>query len=225
MCELLVDVDVVIKLAAYDLLGDVEHPGCDTGCSNGSGVIATTRFVAAKRLRRKAADPAGAEARLTDFLNDAVQIEPTEEELRLAAKIESEAAAIGLQLDSGESQLCAIAIARVTPVVLTGDKRAIAAAESLLGTVAELTALAERIACLEQAMQLAVERIGPLAVRGRVLAEPGMDTAVNICFQFTNPTVGTDFEPTGLASYVNDVRTRAPTLLIPGDTLALPSVA
>lgn len=132
MCELLYDVDVVIKLAVYDLLGDIEHPGCDPGCTATRGVIATTRFVAQKRVRRKASNPAGAEARLAAFLHDAVHVEPTEEELRLAAKIEAEAAEAGLQLDSGESQLSAIAISRGTSVVLTGDKRAIADRKSVV---------------------------------------------------------------------------------------------
>ena len=88
-------------------------------------------------------------------------------------------------------------IARSTPVILTGDKRAIAAAEALLETVAELAALTERIACLEQAITLAVERLGALPVRALVLAELGMDTAINICFQFTNPAVDATFEPSG----------------------------
>lgn len=225
MCELLLDVDVVMKLAAYGLLDVIAHPGCATDCSGRRGVIATTRFVARKRLRRKTADPESAQARLAAFLGDAVELEPTDDELGLAADIEAEAAIAGLELDSGESQLCAIAIARNTPALLTGDKRAIAAAEALLETVAGLAALTERIACLEQAMTLAVQRLGALPVRALVMAELGMDTAINICFQFTNPAVDETFEPSGLSSYINSVRASAPTLLIPGDMLELPSVA
>ncbi|MGY2702050.1 hypothetical protein [Nocardioides sp. HB32] len=225
MCELLLDVDVVMKLAAYDLLDVIAHPGCAPDCSGRRGVIATTRFVARKRLRRKTADTESAQARLAAFLGDAVELEPTDDELGLAADIEAEAAIAGLELDSGESQLCAIAIARSIPALLTGDKRAIAAAEALLETVAELAALTERIACLEQAMTLAVQRLGALPVRALVMAELGMDTAINICFQFTNPAVDETFEPSGLSSYINSVRASAPTLLIPGDMLELPSVA
>jgi hypothetical protein len=225
MCELLLDVDVVIKLAAYDLLDAIAHPGCAADCSGRRGVIATTRFVARGRLLRKAVDPSAAQAQLAAFLGDAVELEPTEDELRLAATIEAHAATAGLELDSGESQLCAIAICRSTPALLTGDKRAIAAAEALLETVAELAALTERIACLEQAMALAVDRLGALPVRALVLAELGMDTAINVCFQFTNPAIDAKFEPTGLSSYINSVRSSAPTLLIPGDRLELPSVA
>ena len=225
MCELLLDVDVVIKLAAYDLLDVIAHPNCAADCGGRRGVIATTRFVARKRLKRKAADPGAAHVRLAAFLGVAVELEPTEAELRLAATIEAQAATAGLELDSGESQLCAIAIARSIPVLLTGDKRAIAAAEALLETVAELAALTERVACLEQAMILAVERLGALPVRDLVLAELDMDTAINICFQFTNPAIDATFEPAGLRSYINSVRGSAPTLLIPGDRLELPLVA
>lgn len=188
-------------------------------------MIATTRFVAYKRLRRKSPDPQATQARLAIFLDDAIELEPTEDELRQAAVIEAQAVTAGLELDSGESQLCAISIARTIPILLTGDKRAIAAAEALLETVADLTALTERIACLEQAMTLAVERLGALSVRARVLAELNMDTAINICFQVTNPDVDATFEPTGLSSYINSVRASAPTLLIPGDRLELASVA
>jgi hypothetical protein len=114
MCELLLDVDVVMKLAAYDLLDVIAHPGCAPDCCGRRGVIATTRFVARKRLRRKTADTESAQARLAAFLGDAVELEPTDDELGLAADIEAEAAIAGLELDSGESQLCAIAIAQVS---------------------------------------------------------------------------------------------------------------
>jgi hypothetical protein len=224
MCELLLDVDVVMKLAAYNLLDVIAHPGCALECSGRRGVTATTRFVAQKHLRRKAANTGAAQARLAAFLGEAVELEPTDNELRLAASIEAEAAIAGLELDTGESQLCAIAVARSVPALLTGDKRAIAAAEAILEKVAGLAALTERIACLEQAMTLAVERLGALPVRAVVLAELGMDTAINICFQYTNPAVDGTFEPTGLQSYINSVRASAPTLLIPGDRLELPSV-
>lgn len=225
MCELLLDVDVVIKLAAYDLLEVIAHPNCAVDCRGRRGVIATTRFVANARLKRKAADPQAAHVRLVAFLGSAIELEPTEAELRLAATFEAQAATAGLELDFGESQLCAIAITRNIPVFLTGDKRAIAAAEALLDEVSELTALTERIACLEQAMALAVERLGALPVRDLVLAEPDLDAAINICFQATTPAVDRTFEPAGLSSYINSVRGSAPTLLLPGGKLKLPSVA
>lgn len=187
-------------------------------------MTATTKFVAHRRLERKAADRQAAQARLAAFLGDAVELEPTDGELRLAAAIEQGAALAGLELDSGESQLCSIAISRSVPALLTGDKRAIASAEALLETVAALGLLTQRVACLEQAMTLAVHRLGALPVKARVMAEPCMDTAISICFQLTDRAVEESFEPNGLPSYINSVRASAPTLLIPGDRLVLPSV-
>lgn len=225
MCELLLDVDVVIKLAAYDLLADVAHPGCETGCTRNMGVIATTKYVARRQVTRMASDGTGATARLDQYLASAQVLEPTEAELHVAATLEGEAAIAGVALDTGESQLCAIAILRGVPALLTGDKRAIAAAESLLATVPQLEALAERLACLEQAVMLAVERLGALVVRSRVVAEQGIDKTISICFQCTSASVPNTFEPTGLASYIKSLRSSAPTLLMPGDSLSIPSVA
>jgi len=221
MCELLLDVDVVIKLAAYDLLADITHPGCEPKCMRNTGVIATTKYVARGRLKRVATDATAATARLYQYLSSATVLEPTEAELQLAATLEGEAALAGVALDTGESQLCAIAILRGVPALLTGDKRAIAAAESLLATVPLLGELAARLVCLEQAVMLAVQRLGALVVRSRVLAEMEVDKAINICFQYTSPAVPDTFEPTGLASYIDSLRSSAPTLLMPGDSLTL----
>lgn len=225
MCEQLLDVDVVIKLAAYDLLDAIAHPACSQDCAGLRGVTSSTRFVAASRLRKRASDVPGALARLEAFLAEAAEIEPTEHELALAAVVETEAANAGLELDSGESQLCAIAVHRGVPLILTGDKRAIAAAEVLYSVITALAGLAGRIACLEQAIVLAVDRLGAQDVRARVLAELGIDVAINICFQVTNLNVDASFEPSGLASYIDSVRASAPTVLIEGDRLVLPSVA
>jgi hypothetical protein len=225
MCELLLDVDVVIKLAAYDLLTDIAHPGCGAGCERRPGVTAATKYVALSQLKRRASNADAAIARLDQYLASTAVLEPTEPELQLAAKLESEANCAGLALDTGESQLCAMAILRAVPAILTGDKRAIAAAESLAAKVPQLWALARRVACLEQAVTLAVARLGALAVRDRVLAEKEMDKAISICFQFANPSVPGTFEPTGLTSYINSVRSSAPTLMMPGECLAVPSVA
>lgn len=225
MCELLLDVDIAVKLAAYDLLDAISHPGCPDGCERTTGVTAATKYVARTYLRRRASDPENATERLDRYLDSASVLEPLDAELKLAARLESEAARAGVALDTGESQLCAIAILRGLPAVLTGDKRAIAGAESLLDAVPELRRLEQRIACLEQAVTLAVGRIGALLVRERVIAESRIDTAVSICFQFTRSAVSETFYPAGLASYINSLRASAPTLLMAGEVLAAPSVA
>lgn len=148
MCELLLDTDVLIKLAAYGLLDTIAHPGCAAGCDRRTGLVAAAAFVARKRLPRKAADPTGAVTRLEAFLAAAAALEPTADELALAAELEEAATRVGLDLDVGESQLCAIAVSRNRPVILTGDKRAIVAVEQLLNAVGAMIGLVRRMACL-----------------------------------------------------------------------------
>jgi hypothetical protein len=70
--------------------------------------------------------------RLDDFLASVELIEPTVEESTLAAEFESLALAAALPLDAGESQLCAVLVSRNLPLLVTGDKRAITALESLV---------------------------------------------------------------------------------------------
>lgn len=224
MCELLLDTDVLLKFASYGLLDAIAHPGCAPGCQRRAGFVAAASFVARKRLPKKAADPDAAAARLTTFLASAVVLEPSSEELAMAADFEAAANRAGVDLDSGESQLCAVALTRGRPIILTGDKRAIIAIERLLPTIGRLTALVERVACLEQAVKLTVSRLGALVVRGLVKAEQAADKAISICFQVKSDLVPNDFQPEGLDSYIASLRREAPAVLLPGVELDVSSV-
>ena len=223
MCEVLVDADVLIKLAGYSLLAAIVHPGCATGCRGKPALLAASRYVALSHLRKKAANAGRAISRLESYCGQAVLLEPSQAELRLAADLEEAAAMADVDLDVGESQLCAIALQRGLSALLTGDKRAIVAAESLLADRPVLEGLSSRLACLEQAMVLATRRLGPFTVRDLVLAERRMDKAIDICFQVTNPDPPDDFWPNGLLSYIRDLRKNAPTMLMPGDVLGIPA--
>ena len=224
MCEMFVDNDVLIKLSAFDLLHAIVHPDCAAGCQARAGVLGAAPFVVRKRLgKRVAGDPSEALSRFEAFMAEARLLEPSPEELETSVNLEEAALRLGAELDAGESQLCAISLHRGLPLVLTGDKRAIEAAERLLSEVPDLIRLTARLACLEQAAVLAVHRLGALEVRRRVVAQPEMDRALSICFSYTNPYVPDDFYPTGLKSYIEDVRKSAPTVLLPGLVLRLGS--
>ena len=188
-------------------------------------MVAASRYVARTQLRRKATDPSAAVGRLDAYCAKVAILEPSRVELELAAELEDDAARLGVDLDVGESQLCAIALNRGRPVLLTGDKRAIEATEKLTHEHKALTALRGRLACLEQAMLLAATRLGSLTVRARVLRERRIDMAVDICFQVTNPAFDGRFWPVGLSSYINDLRKIAPTMLSNGDTLNVGSAS
>lgn len=209
-----------MKLAAYGLYEVALHPNCMPGCNGCTGLIDAAQYVARKRLPTKASDATRALSYLESFIAAMVMLQPTDAELALAADFEAAAATLGVDLDTGESQLCAMAAYRGAPVILTGDKRAITAAEALLDKVDSISGLTGHLACLEQAMNLALDRYGAAVVRDRIVAEPRIDRALNICFSVSAaeaPDAALVSE--GLRSYLNDLRSRAPRLLLSGDVL------
>jgi hypothetical protein len=215
---LVIDTDVLIKCSCYSLLDEIGPPSATDG---NVGILGAARFVAGKHLEQRSnlTDRAAARHRFADYIRRVTILEPTDEELALASLFEEAGARLGLDLDVGESQLYAIAIRRSTPLVLTGDKRAIVGAESLQGETSQITALRGRIACLEQAIIGVTERIGVPATRMKICAEPRMDRSLTICFECHSPDNRMSFSADGLASYVRSLRAQAPTLLYTHDAL------
>lgn len=207
MPEAAIDNDVLIKAAAYGLLTATSE-----AFGGSVGVLGVARFVVTKRLEkdRRIADAAQATANWLGFLDGAEELEPSADELDLATAIEEAAAARGLPLDVGESQLCAIVITRQVRRLVSGDKRAVKAAEQLLPSVAALAAMSGAWVCLEQLVAALADRVDAEGIRVSICAEPDMDRALTICMSCgsTGPWSGE-----GIESYVNDLREHAPTLL------------
>lgn len=153
---------------------------------------------------RSLRDRAAAQARFEDLVEHVTWIEPTGDEVRLAAELEERALRGGFELDGGESQLAAIMIVRGSPLLLTGDKRAIVA----LGATAS-GRVDGRLACLEQLLATMCAVLGPDAVRVSVCAEPSVDRAASIAFSCRGPSG--DPAP-ALSSYVRHLRERSPAL-------------
>lgn len=206
--QTLVDNDVLIKGSAYALwaLLDEEMLGS-------VGVLGAARYVVPDAIQRNKIDQRG---RALDawcaLLSDAEELEPTADELQLATLLEESAHDLGIPLDPGESQLCAMAVHRPDSVMLTGDKRAIAAAERLRGLVGELARLDGRVACLEQLLQSLSVALGAEVVRGHVCSEPAVDRAISICFSCASQH-DASIDESGLASYIENLRSSAPRLL------------
>jgi hypothetical protein len=209
---LLIDTDVLIKCSCYSLLDQI---GLSEAVEENRGILGAARYMVMNYLekRGKINDRAGAQRRFAEFSGAVTILEPTEEELALASAIEEAGVRLDLDLDVGESQLCAIAIMRDTPRVLTGDKRAIVGLESMQQEIPRLTELRGRIACLEQALMAITKRIGARATREKVCAESQMDKSLTICFECRSPGNRADFSPDGLESYVRSLRSGASTLL------------
>lgn len=212
--ELFVDNDVLIKCSCYRFLPYIDAHRSDVPTV---AILGAARFVVRSHLARRGdiRDREAARTAFEEYLGSAIELEPTESELATATAIEEEALRRGLDLDSGESQLCAMALHRGLAIVLTGDKRAIMAIEQVSASIGTLTALQGRIACLEQAVNGIANRIGPACARSAICAEPKVDTAISICFECSRTTARADFSPEGLASYIEDLRSKAPTMLYP----------
>ncbi|MBZ5493802.1 MAG: hypothetical protein LAO76_23020 [Acidobacteriia bacterium] len=211
--NIVVDNDVLYKGACYGVLQEVVQ--AYTGTPATVGVLGAARFVVPKKIRKLALSrPLELVAQeLSGFLSAAVQLEPTDAEQNFAADLESAAQQLGLNLDTGESQLCAIAIQRVVAILLTGDKRAIAAMERLLDTEVRLQALCGRVRCLEQAFLCVLDRTGLEVLRPAICAEPSVDKTLTICFGCHSATTQRETVLEGLSSYIRSLRADATRVL------------
>src|SRR5208283_2145536 len=157
-----VDNDIVYKGVCYGILTDILQTHNGTG--GAIGALGTARFVVSKKIKKvklKRNESLVLE-QLQRFLSSSVELSPTEDEQQLAAEFEFAAQQFGVNLDTGESQLCAVTITRLIPKLLTGDKRAITAMERLLDVHPAFQALRGKVGCLEQAILNLVAR-GQLA--------------------------------------------------------------
>jgi hypothetical protein len=210
-----IDNDILFKGACYGLLVDLVSTVCP---ANGAvGVLGSARFVLPKKIAGSALrrDHASVLQALFEFLGRATVLEPLGGEQDMAADLELAAQELGVSLDAGESQLCAIMVHRLLPLLFTGDKRAITALERLLDADPRLVPIAGKVMCLEQAFVLALARDGCDTWRRAVCAEPGVDKALTICFSCHSESVPEQSHRDGLQSYISALRCVAARVLAP----------
>jgi hypothetical protein len=211
----LVDNDIALKVACYALCAEMVMAATIGGAP--PALLGVARFVIRGRLARATniADRQAASSEFEQLLQAVVAVEPDDEELAIAADIEAEALRRNLELDAGESQLIAILVNRHCDLLLTGDKRAIAAM-SIVGP-AEARG---RVACLEQLIAEIVRRMGAAAVRAHVCGEPGVDKAITACFACSSPAAPSEDDALrALASYISHLARSAPGVLVDGNDL------
>lgn len=208
-----VDNDIILKGLRYGLLASIL--AVIPSAVSDVGVLGAAKFVVGAQLRRAqiARAIADAEKELADLLRQATVLEPSDQESQVAAELELAAQKSGLNLDEGESQLCAITIARRLEWLVTGDKRAIAALEIILDQLGVINELSERILCLEQIFLRLVDSVGPLIIRAAVCRDPAADRALATCFSCSSQDSSEESWRDGLASYAAAVRRSAPRLV------------
>lgn len=208
----LVDNDVVLKLCCYGLHTSL----ADALTGLRPAILGVARFVLRDRISRSAniRERDRAARALEEIIAATDPVEPTDEEAALAAELEEAAAKRQLEFDIGESQLLAMLIVRGGSLLLTGDKRAVAAVHRL-----GVDAANGRIACLEQLFGTLLNLVDPCHVRAVVCAEPQVDRALVACFACAaEAPTREDFEA-GLRSYVGHLRRASAETLFPGDVI------
>jgi hypothetical protein len=210
----LIDNDVLFKGACYGLLEKLISIICPI---NATGVLGSARFVVPKKIEKANLnrDRGTALGILLAFLSQTETLEPADDEQRMAADFELAAQKLGVNLDGGESQLCAILVKRVLSSLLTGDKRAIAAIETLLDADSRLMPICGKVKCLEQVFVGSIVRHGCVTLRLAVCAEPEIDKALSICFSCKSQSVEDASILEGFQSYINDLRQCACRVLAP----------
>lgn len=195
-----IDNDILIKACCYGLVDELVK-------SREIVVLGAAPYVVRSRIERAALaeNESLALAQYDDLMARCEALEPTQDELALAASIEARAQELDLPLDVGESQLCAVALRRSLDMVETGDKRAIRALGELFTHMPELAGLAGKLRSLEQIVLGCDVGVGELSKS--ICVEPGVDKTLSICFQCH---LGVDERSgdvsAGLQSYVDGLR-------------------
>lgn len=205
-----IDNDVLFKGAGYGVLG--EFVAALAAQSNQVGVLGNGRFVVGKKLARLGL--LDAHSALMSLLDEIEELEPTDEEVELAAQIELYAQTLHVQVDSGESQLAAMTVIRAITLLVTGDKRAIEGIAAIGTVCPELAAIAGRILCLEQLVLRTLSASSdPGELRSKICRYERLDQALALCFSCKSTRIEPESWTEGLKSYVEYLRVRAPTLL------------
>ncbi|WP_062177773.1 hypothetical protein [Sphingopyxis sp. C-1] len=216
--QVLLDNDVSLKVACYLLVEQMLSITTVNGFP--PAMLGVGKYVVRSKIERgdKIVDREAALAAFELLAANIMWLEPTEKEVAFAANLETAAMRNGLELDGGESQLLAILIQRACMLLITGDKRAIAALSVVAADIA-----GGKLYCMEQLMTRLVQVFTPETVRPRVCAEPSVDRAITASFGCSQPSAEVDDILAGLTSYIAHLESSAPAMLLhtnglpPGD--------
>lgn len=202
---LLIDNDALLKLARYGLLNQALALFDCTPTDVSVLAAAKYRLLPAKNRLRFCKDEESA-VRLEAFLRTSKPLDARSADPDLLDELN-----VIPNIDAGEALLLAVGATNNEILVITGDKRSLAALCSH-GSVAEVSnALAGRVISVEVLFFMLIERQFAL-IQERVRAKPDVDTTLKIVFGVTFPV---DYESArqGLDSYIRDLRSRTGTLL------------
>lgn len=198
--RLVVDVDALVKLAHWGLLGELE--GATGIPPKRQATVESIRFRAARRDPKLFRDAAVADCLAVALSQFGAAWRPDAE---VVARLQGIAG-----LDAGEITLIAMLCSDSYAVLVTGDKRALRAlAAPGLEDIAER--IAGRIACLEQVVLSALDRLGVGTLATLIEPHRDLDVAVRCAVPLPPDAVELEVRK-GLLSYIEDLRKDAPFL-------------
>lgn len=209
----LVDTDIIYKTSIYRLLNSFQKSPPSN--IKRLAILAATRFVVIQKIKRKQDGHLAEQAlnHLQSALEKIEQLEPTDAETALAESLEYLATKANLNLDCGESQLCALFISRGFKIIFTGDKRAILAMEKLNNSEEISGALVNKIKCFEQIILQILNAESIDHIRTTICECKGTDRALESCFSCSATSTTPENIREGLLSYINHLATEAPSVL------------
>lgn len=206
--RLLVDNDVIHKLAAYDLLPAALRCLLGDGCDFLVGP--RTRFsMFVRKQQEKGQRRYGAEVhgRIVSFVTQTRALEHASDSADVDAL-----AAID-EIDAGEKLLFAAAARDYEAMVATGDWRSIEALAGAKTCTGIVQRLASRIVIVEQFLLAAIRDQGFAAVRAKVVANITVDTGIHAWAFGSGERAEEVAACAGLRNRVADLRSRAAGML------------
>lgn len=181
--RLLVDNDVVVKLAQMDCFQDtLSALGRQDGEVASLGFMLRYMGKTSDKARLRLTNDKAAAERLGTALARIVEIEPTEEQQRRAARILKQVMLAELDLDQGEIGLMAVGVDLVTTDIATGDKRALRSMPTISGLEASIAALKSRLICFEQMIRELCRSFGVRRIRAAVNTFPSADAVIRAAY-------------------------------------------
>jgi hypothetical protein len=180
--QVLVDNDIVIKLAQFDAF---EEALALLGHAIGeAGTTKAARFQMglrnpARRLRLTNGSQPAAD-RLGAIVGRLAGVETDPAEAALSAQIVKIALEASLDIDAGEAMLLSMLICRGARWFQTGDKRAIRSLPAAEARVPAIVPAKQRIVCLEQIIKGLLAAHGFPWVAARINAAPAADTGITL---------------------------------------------
>lgn len=199
--RLVVDVDALVKLAHWGLLGELE--GATGIPPDRQATVESIRFRAARRDPKLFRDAAVADCLAVALSQFGAAWRPDAD---VIARLQGIAG-----LDAGEITLIAMLCSDPQALLVTGDKRALRAlAAPGLENIVER--VAGRIACLEQVVLSALDRLGVGTLATSIEPHRDLDVAVRCAVPLPPYAVELEVRK-GLLSYIEGLRRDAPSLL------------